>query len=457
MEDDKGKVDSEIFRAYDIRGIYPKQLDENTASAIGRAYGRYIGENKNVVVGMDIRLSSESLSKELIKSILACGVNATFIGVVPTPVHFFSVYKYGFDGGITVSASHNPPEWNGFKMYGNNAQIIGTGSGMESIRDMVYSGDAQRPSSTGNYKVMDVLADYETYVLGKVSIDKSIAIGIDPGNGAYANLASHILKKTPIKVTAINDVRDGNFPSRSPEPKPDTITGLMKVVKQDGLAFGVAYDGDGDRAVFVDENGAYISPDKMLGLFVKAFVKKGERVVYDVSCSDAIEDAIKAKGGIPVLSKVGRPYLQREMANDASVFGAELSGHLYFKDIYGIDDGFFASLKLAEILSGSSKRLSELVSEMPSYPRHVEELKVEERYKYKLIDALRSSLQKEGRVVGIDGVKLYTPRGWFLIRASNTGPMVRLIAEGRDEAGLQSLLNLAREKFTASYNDVRSV
>jgi phosphomannomutase len=447
------EIDPSIFKAYDIRGIYPQQLNEEIARKVGKGLGSYLGKGKRIVVGMDVRKSSPSLAKSFLKGLRDTGINVTFIGVTSTPMHLFAISHFKYEGGATVSASHNPPEWNGFKMYGAEApQPISAGFGMERLSSIITNKKFATGTGMGTYEEKEVLQDYEKFMLSNVDIKEGLSIGLDPGNGAYAGVASGIFKKTSVEATAINDVQDGSFPSRSPEPKPATITGLIDLVKKERFNFGVAYDGDGDRGIFVDNNGVPIPSDIMLSLLIKSFLKKGQKAVYEVSCSDAVEETIRSVGGTPIMTRVGRAFIINEMKRGA-VFGGELSGHLYFKQIYSGDDALFASLKLAELLSKSSKPLSEMIGSIPMYERHVEEIKVEERAKFKAIDLLKKSLSKNGKLVVLDGVKLRTENGWFLLRASNTGPAIRLIAESKSRNGLETLLSLAREKFNDSYNE----
>ncbi len=447
-------IDKSIFRSYDIRGIYPAQINEKTAEAVGKGFGTFM-RGKRIIVGRDVRTSGHSLQKRLVKGLVSTGAAVTDIGIVPTPVLYFSVSKYGFDGGVVVSASHNPPEWNGLKMCRENALPVGLGSGLEKVEQLISNNKFIK--GKGTYETKKVIDDYSRHVVNKIRIARRVTMGVDPGNGAYSGLATSIIKMTTAHAEAINDVQDGRFPSRMPNPTPETIGDLCSLVKNDNLEFGVAYDADGDRSIFVDERGEVVSTDIILALLLKEFLGKGEHGVYEVSCSSVVEEAIREKKGIPVMTRTGTSNIMTEMSNPKAVIGGELSGHLYFNEMYKRDDGLFASLKVAEMLSNSNKSLSELVSELPKYKRHVEEIPVEDSRKFQLIEQLKHGLEKNGKIVTLDGVKLYTKDGWLLLRASNTSPAIRLIIEARDSNGMKSLLGLARERLDIAYPGTHSV
>ncbi len=444
-------INTSIFRAYDIRGIYPTDLDEKAARRIGIAYGTYMGKGKKVVVGRDIRLSSPSLLKAMLDGLLRTGVEVTYIGTVPTPVLYFAISHYDFDGGITVSASHNPPEWNGFKMCRENAIGISAGSGMEKIMEIARDASIDPKGPRKEYARKSVLNDYTKFLSEKIKISRRLKVGIDSGNGAYAGLASTMMKNIGMDTYPINDIQDGAFPSRSPEPKPDSIMQLRNMVKEKKLDFGVAFDGDGDRAVFVDETGEAIPSDTLLAVLVNGMLNKGDSAVHDISCSNAVEQVITAHMGQAIPVRIGRPFVKEKMEERNAVIGGELSGHIYFRDTYYSDDGLFAALKVAEILSTTDKSFSKLVDAIPKYKRYVGEVDVADKDKERVISLLKDKLSKKGRIVAIDGIKLIDSKGWVLLRASNTTPKIKVTAEAVDTENLDRLVKLTNSEFDAVY------
>jgi phosphomannomutase/phosphoglucomutase len=302
----------------------------------------------------------------------------------------------------------------------------------------------------------EVLKNYENFLLNKVKFEKGFRVGIDPGNGCGSGIVKRILEKFGLSVVAINDAADGRFPSRSPEPNEETISALKELVKKEKLDFGVAFDGDCDRAFFVDDKGNPLRGDVILALFVRYFLNEGEKVVYEVSCSSAVEDEIKSKKGIPILSRVGHAFIIDKMINEKAKFGGEISSHLYFGEMYGMDDAIFATLKVVELLSFTGQPLSELINKLPKYETYKENFEVADEHKFKLIEKLQEELKNQGyNVLTIDGAKVITEGGWFILRASNTQPQVRLTVEAKNKSSLQQLTKFATENFFEVYKKLK--
>lgn len=452
--DSKVNVKDSIFRAYDVRGVYPDDIDEGVAYAMGRAFGTYIHEGSNVAVSMDVRTSSPALKEQLVRGILDSGVNVRYIGVTPTPTLYFAIARDNLDGGIAVSASHNPPKWNGFKVCGKNARVVGLGFGLEEIRDIMKRNQFNSPGKRGVLEDVEkaVHDDYEKFAFGHVEFGKKrLNIGIDSGNGACAGFAAGLLANANVNVNAINDDRDGRFPSRDPEPKPETIKGLCDLVLDKRLDLGVAFDGDGDRAIFVDEKGSVLHGDRALALLVKHTLKRGERVIYEVCCSDAVDEVARDAGCTPIVTKVGHQFIEHAMLGESAAIGGEISGHLYFRETYGFDDAFFATVKMIELLSKSDKTLSELVAELPHYETYVGEFQADDERKFAVIDKLREQMSGRYDCVTVDGVKAKTHDGWFIARASNTSPKIKVIAEARTRRRLAELAREARDELAKAY------
>lgn len=452
-------IKENIFRAYDIRGIYPSEINENVSELIGKGFGTFIGgAGKKLAVGRDVRLSSESLSTSLINGLVSTGVDVLDLGIVPTPIVYFAISHWNLDGGVVVSASHNPPEWNGFKLCREKAKLVGFGLGLEEVKKLIQS-ESFKLTKKGKVtnRRDDILREYEAFILDKVTLKKTFEVGIDPGNGSCSCIAKKILEKFGLNIKAINDTPDGRFPSRSPEPTEESISALKELILKENLDFGVAFDGDCDRALFVDDKGNILRGDIVLALFVKHFLKQGEKVVYEVSCSTVVEDEIKSKGGIPILTRVGHSFILDKMITEKAKFGGEISSHLYFGDIYGLDDAIFAVLKIAELLSLKDAPLSQLVNELPKYETYRENFEIPDEYKFKVIEDIRERLQKEGyNIITIDGVKVIENEGWFILRASNTLPQIKLTVEARNKEFLQELTKFATENLFEAYKKLKS-
>lgn len=445
------KIKEEIFRAYDIRGIYEKDLDEEIAEIIGKAFGTFIGENKKIVIGRDVRISSEKLEKSIIKGLLETGCQVIPIGLIHTPLLYFAIIHYSLNGGIMITASHNPPEWNGFKLCGERAIALGQGMGMEEIKSIAYS---QKFNISNKGKIIEkkgIIEEYEKFILNKVKIDKSLRVGIDPGNGSCSIIAKRMLKKKGLEVFSINDFPNGNFPAHLPEPTEENLKELQELVIDKNLDIGVCFDGDGDRAVFIDDKGRMIRGDMALAIFVDHYLKKEkpEKIVYEVNCSKALIEIIEKKGGIPIISRVGRNFMYRKMIDENALFGGEISSHLYFRDAYSLDDSLFACLKMCELLSQSKYSLSELHDQIPKYYSiPLKNFDCPDNLKFKIIEEIKDELNKEGyKIITLEGVKVELNNGWFLIRASNTQPQIRMIAEAKDKDSLMKIVNFAEEKL----------
>jgi phosphomannomutase / phosphoglucomutase len=296
-------------------------------------------------------------------------------------------------------------------------------------------------------KSRTAIEDYEKFLLSKVRISSKLRIGVDPGNGSYSTIAKRIFEKAGTEVLAINDSPDGSFPSRSPEPNEESLAKLKELVLEQRLDFGIGFDPDGDRGIFVDGEGRVLGSDLALAIFVKNLLRRGEKVVFDVSCTDIIREEAVKRGALPIMMKVGRTYVLNGMAEQRAVMGGEKSGHLYFSDVFGADDALFAGLRMASLVSESGKSLSELVDELPHYESAAIELKVDDKIKFKLIEELARKLSKTNKVLTLDGVKVIMDDGWFILRASNTGPVVRLVAEAKSKEALDRIVKYAKEEF----------
>ncbi len=444
-------ISESIFRAYDIRGIYGGDLTEAVAERIGKALASYIdGEGKTMLVGRDVRLSSKPLGDALVKGMLSGGFNIEDIGIVTTPLLYFASVHYGKNGGVMITASHNPPEWNGFKIWTEKG-FISMGMGMEALRNLTLKGRFKEASPGTLEKNPNAISDYEDYVAEKVRIRQKLKVAADAGNGCCSLLIPSLFQKTGMDIIAINAVPDGTFPAHPPEPTEETMTNLRKLVLAKEADFGVGFDGDGDRALFVDDKGRMVSSTSIFVVLIEHYLKKqsGATIVYEVSCSMNVEETIRAYRGRPVLSRVGHTYIHDRMIREKAVLGGETSGHFYFMDVYGFDDALYTSLRVAEVLSERGEKLSEIVDSLPKYPQiPAKNYECPDKKKFRVVEELCREFDDMGyETVTLDGVKIAEDEGWFLVRPSNTQPLIRLTVEARNEEALQRLASLAERKI----------
>jgi len=434
------------FRAYDIRGVFGKDLTEEVATRIGAAFATFLGENKEVLVARDVRLSGETLRKALVSGLVS-GCNVTDIGVVPTPLLYFAINRLQKDAGIMVTASHNPPEWNGFKLFQPKGSIYG--KDMERIKQIAKKIDpkklGRKRGKIARHK--GIIREYMDFVQNKIKVERELKVVTDTANGTCGLVAPSLFKRLGCKVLALNENPDGTFPAHLPEPKEETLVELKKEVVKNKADFGVGYDGDGDRAVFVDDKGNLISGDLALMVFARDVLqrKKGGKIVYELSCSMAVEEYVKRHGGIPIVERVGHTFIMDKMTSENALLGGETSSHFYFSECNGVDDAIFASLRMAEILSKSGEKLSEIVDSLPKYPSiHEKNFECPDELKFAVIEKLGSKFKDYGlKFLDIDGVKLLDKDGWVLLRPSNTEPIIRVSAEAKTEEKLRKLYEFA--------------
>lgn len=451
--------DKNIFRSYDIRGVYGKDFDDEFAEALGRAFATFILSKggKEIAVGRDVRLSSESLNKALAKGIAQGGCNVIDVGIVTTPVLYFSVANLKKDGGVMITASHNPPEFNGFKLVGRMGEPIAEGLGLEKIKDIVISRNYAK-SAVGIIETYDkAFDDYENFIMGKIKLKKKMKVVLDTCNSVPGIIAPRLFERAGCEVTTINKELDGRFPSRPPEPKAEHLKALQEAVKAGKADIGIAYDGDGDRAVFVDETGRIIdSGSTVLMIFAEHYLKnnKQAKVVFDLGCSLAVADSVKAMGGIPITTAVGTSNIKKNMADHGAILGGESSNHMYFADTFNFDDATFASLKMAEIISEIGS-LAGKVKSMPQYPYISEwEFECSDEKKFGVMDKLKEKFRKSGANMSeLDGVKITMDDGWVLWRVSNTRPQIKIYAEAKTKERFEELKNFAKDELTKAIGD----
>ncbi len=444
-----------IYKACDIRGKYGNELSEHTAYQLGKAVGTLL-PCKRVVVGGDVRTSTPFLKEQLIRGLMETGCEVVDIGIVPTPVLYFARHHLCINGGVMVTASHNPAEYNGFKITLTEWPI--TLAEMAQIQVTVES-EQFALAGGGTSRTHNVLSDYENFIESKLTemkgdsasiITKPLKIVIDCGNGCYSRIAPAIFRKQGYQVLELFCEEDGRFPYRNPNPAvAKHLTELCRTVVEKQADLGVAFDGDGDRVVFVDAQGQVIENDKMIALFVGYLLPThpGAKIVYDIKCSGLIRDQIRKHGGQPLMEKSGHAYIKTRLFKEQAIFGGEISGHFFFQAIHG-DDGLFAALLLSNLLRESGRSLHDMAAALPHYY-----ITPDIRIPYQqpdapdLLEHLAAQLeQTEGcEVSRLDGVRVEFAYGWGLIRTSVTEPLLTF----RFEADSLQHLDLVKNQFLA--------
>jgi phosphomannomutase/phosphoglucomutase len=436
------KVNPLIFRAYDIRGIAHTDLTKETSNLIGKGTGTYLQKisGKNIVVGRDNRLHSPELQKAFIEGLISTGCNVMNIGEVTSPMMYYSVCKYELDGGVTITASHNPKEYNGVKIVSKNAHSV-CGDDLQRVLQIIN--EESFATGDGQYTEKDVFEDYKIDIVDRVKLSRPLKVVIDGGNGVAGKYAPALMKTLGCEVTELYCELDGNFPNHEANPEElENMLDLIAKVKETGADIGLGFDGDGDRVGVVDENGHHYSADFLLLLLARDLLtrKPGAKIVFDVKVSQTLINDIKTHGGEPIMSKTGHSFIESKMKEIGAPLAGEVSGHLFFgENYYGFDDAFLGAAKLLEILSKSGKTFSHLFDNVPStfttpeFKAHTPDDK-----KFAIVEALVKHFTANYDCITLDGVRVnFTPNAWGAVRCSNTSPNLTL----RFEADSQEKLN----------------
>ncbi len=440
-----------IFRAYDIRGLDQRDLTVEVARLIGQAYGTYIQrlDGPRIVVGRDNRLSSEALQQAFIAGAASSGCHVTDIGLSLSPVLYFAVNQWGADGGANITGSHNPKGHNGFKMTRRRAVPI-SGEEIQVLRRMI--GDFDFAGGAGSTRQRPILDEYVAERSEQLGFETDLKVVVDAGNGTAGLYAPPLLRNLGCSVTELYCELDGNFPNHLPDPEMEENTeDLQRLVKEEGADLGLAYDGDGDRVGFVDEQGQRYESDLLLMLLARDFLSRrpGERVLLDVKCSQVVIDDIRKNGGIPVLWKSGHSLIKKKMLADGIDLGGEISGHMFFRlgsAVY--DDALLASCHLLHIAS-TGGALSRQLADLPK-TCSTPELKVScpDAEKFGVVEEVAKHFkQLYPDSVTIDGIRIQFDEGWALVRASNTSTYLTLRFESATEQGLEKIKRIVRDKL----------
>jgi phosphomannomutase / phosphoglucomutase len=435
-------INSKIFREYDIRGIAGRDLDETLVGTLGRSMGTYFQARgmKDVAVGRDCRLSSPSFAKALTAGLLATGCDVTDIGVVPTPLLYFSVFHMKKEAGVMITGSHNPPEHNGFKMMAGHDTLYGPD--IQELLGIARKG--QFAKGAGRASTLDIVPEYIRYVSGNVRLSRGIKVVIDAGNGTGGSVAVPLFRKMGCEVIDIFCEMDGRFPNHHPDPTlPEAMEALIRKVRETGAELGVGYDGDADRLGVVDDQGKIIWGDKLLIIFARDILaaRPGSAVISEVKASQVLYDEIERLGGRPIMWRTGHSLIKKKIREENAPLAGEMSGHIFFADRwYGFDDAIYATARLLEILSRSTARLSTMLSDLPkTYSTPEIRIYASDEVKFEIVEQARRELAAKYPVIDIDGVRAIFPHGWGLVRASNTQAVIVLRFEADTEEALAAI------------------
>jgi phosphomannomutase len=436
------RVEPSIFKAYDIRGITPSQLDPEVARRIGRAFVDYLGARK-IAVGRDARLSSPEISAAFIRGVRSQGCEVVDIGVVGTDMLYYFVARHGLPGGAIITASHNPKEWNGIKMVREGALALSGDAGIKEIKEAVVAGRyADDPAPTvPEAEQAPVSDDYARHCLSFIDMAavRPVKVVMDTGNGMGAIGAQAIFPRLPVDMVPMYFELDGTFPNHPADPLlEENRREIMERVPAEGADLGIAWDGDADRCFFIDDTGQFVPGDFVTALLGERFclVEKGARIVYDVRASRAVADRVRAAGGEPLMHRVGHAFMKKRMRDEGAIFGGEVSGHFYFRENWFADNGMIPAVLMLELIGRSGKKLSEMLApirsryfisgEVNSKVADVEAAlrRIEERY-------------RDGRIMKLDGISVDYDDWHFNVRPSNTEPLLRLNLEAFSREDMQ--------------------
>jgi phosphomannomutase len=430
-------LDPKVFKAYDVRGIYPSELDEEGAYAIGRAYVEHFNPER-IAVGRDTRLSSPAMAAAATRGAVDAGAHVFDLGLVGTEMVYFAVGDRELDGGIAVTASHNPKEYSGMKIVRSGALPVGGDSGLAEIRDLAVRGFGE-PSGAGGVEELDIWPDFVDRVLSFIDLDalRPLKVVIDAANGMAGVMLPPVLGRLPgIEAVRYYFEPDGSFPNHEPNPLlPENRRFIVERTTAEGADFGVAFDGDADRCFFVDDGGEFVPGDFVTALFAESVLEKapGGKIIYDVRASWAVPETIRRGGGEPIVNRVGHAFIKERMREEGAVFGGEVSGHYYFRDFSQADSGVIPFLLMLELLSRKGQKLSEILAPLRERYFITGELNTPVPDVDAKMKEVETRFGAEGEVSHLDGISVEAEDWHFNVRPSNTEPLLRLNLEARSE------------------------
>jgi phosphomannomutase/phosphoglucomutase len=442
-------VSTNIFREYDIRGLVDSELTEDAVQAIGRGFGTYSLRHGNRVlaVGRDVRLSSDRFFACLVEGLTSTGCDVVDVGIVPTPLLYFSLFQLPVQGGVMITGSHNPSDYNGFKLCVGKETIYG--QEIQKIRQMIEANDFVSGKGTLTSRD-DIIARYQDYVTSHVKLARPIRVVIDAGNATASLIAPQLLRAMGCTVTELYCTPDGRFPNHHPDPTvPENLVDLIRTVRSEKAELGLAFDGDADRLGVVDNLGNILWGDQILMILARDVLKHrpNSTVIFEVKCSKTLEDDVRKRGGIPIMWKAGHSLIKGKMKETKAAVAGEMSGHLFFADEYfGYDDAVYSATRFLRIVAESDQPVSEFLKDVPE-TFSTPELRVDcpDNKKFEVVEAVRKHYTGKYPTIDVDGVRVNFGDAWGLVRASNTQPVLVL----RFEADTESRLKQVRAEMEA--------
>jgi len=444
-------VNPNIFREYDIRGRVPEELNRETAYRLGQCFGAYYQSfgAKRISLGRDCRLSSPELRQGVTEGMMDAGIHVIDVGMVPTPLLYFSLHHLDVDGGIQITGSHNPPEYNGFKICLGKTTIYG--EEIQKLRKIGESGSF--PKGKGSVEAKEVIQPYGEEILKRIrSGQVARKVVLDAGNGVAGLVAPELYSRMGIEVEKLFCEPDGRFPNHHPDPTlPENLKHLIQKVSDTSADLGIAFDGDADRIGVVDRKGKILWGDQLMIIFSRDLLKRhpGAKIIGEVKCSQVLYEDIRKNGGVPIMWKAGHSLIKGKMKEEGALLAGEMSGHLFFAERYfGYDDAIYAGARLLEILTTENKELEELLAGVPTLVS-TPEIRIDcpDDQKFQIVADLASEFKRQYQVIDVDGARVVFKGGWGLIRASNTQPVLVLRFEAEDQSTLQEIQKIFMDKL----------
>lgn len=444
-------INKYIFREYDIRGKVAEDFPPHVVKNLGKGFGTFVKRagGKEISLSGDVRLTTPELIEHFKKGVLSTGLDVINIGILPTPVNYFSMFELGVFGAVQITGSHNPPEFNGFKMSLDRKAVYG--QQIQDIRSIIEREDFEE--GDGSEVRHDLKKIYTDMIVDKINVERPIRVAMDCGNAAGAILAPRIFKKmNNVTLTELFCEIDGTFPNHHPDPTvKENLKELIELMKKGQHDIGVAFDGDADRVGVVDETGEIVWADQLMALFLPEVIQKsGDEILYDVKCSQALEEEIRKYGGKPVMWKTGHSLIKQKMHELGCRLGGEMSGHIFFADdYYGYDDAIYVAARMVQTLSRSTLKLSEMRSTLPQY-YSTPEMRMEavnDEEKFRIAREAVAYFTKNYDCSTVDGVRIRFGDGWGLVRSSNTQPVIVCRFEANTQQRMEEIKNLVLNKL----------
>ena len=442
-------VNKYIFREYDIRGKVIDDFPPELVIQLGKGFGTFVKRNgfHEISLSGDIRLTTPDLMDQFKKGVLSTGVDVINLGILPTPANYYSMFKLEVGGAVQITGSHNPPEFNGFKMSLDRKAVFG--KNIQVLRKYIDNGDFD--IGEGNEIKYDIKSDYKSMIIEKINIERPMKVVMDCGNAAGAINAPDIFKNLNVELTELFCEPDGTFPNHHPDPTvKENLKDLIHVMKKGNHDIGIAFDGDADRVGVVDETGGIIWADQLMALFLPEIIQNEETILFDVKCSQALEDMILKLGGKPLMWKTGHSLIKQKMTELGCKLGGEMSGHIFFADdYYGYDDAIYVAARIVQTLSRTNKKLSELKENLPKY-YSTPELRMtceSDEEKFRIANEAIDYFQEHYDCITVDGVRIKFGDGWGLVRSSNTQPVIVCRFEANSSERMEEIKNLVLNKL----------